>query len=113
MLKRKTPNPIYTKRDELNEQVQHASSVLKCRVRSTLARTHALNVFPANSYEYKVNAQELEEAKRDVTEWMTVYTMCVRDLNDFCVKNNLRCPEYVSAMQIVLTACELCYRGVQ
>lgn len=112
MFKKKQPVDFtIVKRNELTSQVRHAMEMLEGRVRSALARTQLQNILPPNSTEYKKLAQELEDAKQDVLEWMAVYTMCVHDLNDHCVRNNLNCPQYVSATQVALTACEYYYKG--
>lgn len=112
MFKKKQPVDFTAiKRNELSLQVRHAMDMLEGHVRSALARTQLQNILPTNSTEYKKLSQELENAKQDVLEWMTVYTMCVRDLNDYCAKNNLNCPQYVSATQVALTACEYYYKG--
>lgn len=95
-----------TQREELNASVRQARDVLVARVRSALAYNKALTVLPETSTEYKNAQYELVQVKQDVLDWMKVYTMAVHDLNDFCVKNNLRQAEWVSAMQIILFATE-------
>lgn len=103
-----TVNTIEERRSELVTEASHVGNVLMRCVRAAVAYNQMLSILPTNTTEYKETALSAEGAKEDVVEWMRSYDCAIEELNDYCVENNLRQADFISARQVVLNA--LAYR---